>query len=120
MDFRVLPAVCPTEPSNLVFSFWCLVSNGRRALLGGIRLGSSATLTKSPSRLRRAEDLGVKIYDAETCKLSATNNDAELRVQILKSYLQGYIYEIFSKKRLKNKKFGYQYQWSIFLHMEPT
>ena len=35
--------VCPTEPSNLVFSFGCLVSNGRRALLGGIRLGGSAT-----------------------------------------------------------------------------
>ena len=35
--------VCPTEPSNLASSFECLVSNGRQALLGGIRLGSSAT-----------------------------------------------------------------------------
>ena len=35
--------VCPTEPSNLVFSFGCLVFNGRQALLGGIRLGGSAT-----------------------------------------------------------------------------
>jgi len=34
--------VCPTELSNLVFSFGCLVSNGRQALLGGIRLGGSA------------------------------------------------------------------------------
>ena len=42
VDFRVLPWVCPMEPSNLVFSFECLVSNGRRALLGGIRLGGSA------------------------------------------------------------------------------
>ena len=35
--------VCPTEPSNLVFFLECLVSNGRQALLGGIRLGGSAT-----------------------------------------------------------------------------
>ena len=41
--FRFFPGVCPTEPSNLVFSPKCLVSNGRRALLGGIRLGGSAT-----------------------------------------------------------------------------
>ena len=41
--FGFSPGVCPTEPSNLVFSLKCLVSNGRRALLGGIRLGSSAT-----------------------------------------------------------------------------
>ena len=38
------PGVCPTGPCNLVFSLGCLVSNGRRALLGGIRLGGSATL----------------------------------------------------------------------------
>jgi len=36
--------VCPTEPSKLVFFFGCLVSNGRRALLRGIRLGGSATI----------------------------------------------------------------------------
>ena len=41
--FGFSPGVCPTKPSNLVFSLECLVSNGRRALLGGIRLGSSAT-----------------------------------------------------------------------------
>ena len=40
------PGVCPMEPSNLVFTFGCLVSNGRRALLGGIRLGGSATPCK--------------------------------------------------------------------------
>ena len=38
--------VCPTGPCNLVFSFECLVSNVRRALLGGIRLGGSATGVK--------------------------------------------------------------------------
>ena len=43
--FGFSPGVCPTEPSNLVFSFGCLVSNGRQALLGGIRLGGSATST---------------------------------------------------------------------------
>ena len=40
--FGFSPRVCPTEPSNLVLSLGCLVSNGRRALLGGIRLGGSA------------------------------------------------------------------------------
>ena len=42
--FGFFPGVCPTEPSNLVFSLGCLVSNGRRALLGGIRLGGSVTM----------------------------------------------------------------------------
>ena len=42
--FGFSPGVCPTEPSNLVFSFGCLVSNRRQALLGGIRLGGSVTL----------------------------------------------------------------------------
>ena len=41
--FRFSRGVCLTEPSNLVFSPECLVSNRRRALLGGIRLGGSAT-----------------------------------------------------------------------------
>ena len=40
--FGFSPRVCPMEPSNLVFSLECLVSNGRQALLGGIRLGGSA------------------------------------------------------------------------------
>ena len=40
--FGFSPRVCPMEPSNLVFSPECLVSNGRRAPLGGIRLGGSA------------------------------------------------------------------------------
>ena len=42
---------------------------------------------KSPPYLRGAQDLGAKIYGAETCKLGATNNGAKLRVQILKAYL---------------------------------
>ena len=50
---RFSPGVCPTEPSNLVFSFGCLVSNGRRALLGGIRLGGSATVV--PKELEARE-----------------------------------------------------------------
>ena len=40
--------VCPTKPSNLVFSPKCLVSNGRQALQGVIRLGGSATLAIPP------------------------------------------------------------------------
>ena len=31
--FGFSPGVCSTEPSNLVFSLECLVSNGRQALL---------------------------------------------------------------------------------------
>ena len=41
--FGFSPGVCPMEPNNLVLSFGCLVSNERRALLYGIRLGGSAT-----------------------------------------------------------------------------
>ena len=46
--FGFTPGVCPTEPSNLVFSFGCLGSNGRQALLGGIRLGGSTIIVDSP------------------------------------------------------------------------
>jgi len=52
-----------------------------------------------------AQDLGAKTFGAETCKLGATNDDAEIRVEILKEYLQGYICEKLSKKGSKNKKF---------------
>ena len=41
--FGFSPGVCATEPSNLVFSLECLVSNGRRAVLGCIILGGSTT-----------------------------------------------------------------------------
>ena len=44
MDFRVLPRGCPMELRNLVFSLEYLVFNGRQVLLGGIRLGGSATI----------------------------------------------------------------------------
>jgi len=47
--FGFSPRVCPMEPSNLVFSHECLVSNGRRALLEGIRLGGSTTLDCGPT-----------------------------------------------------------------------
>ena len=43
--FGFSPGVYPTKPSNLVFSPECFVSNGRQTLLGGIRLGGSATLS---------------------------------------------------------------------------
>ena len=44
--FGFSPRVCSTELCNLVFSLECLVSNRRRALLDGIRLGGSATQDK--------------------------------------------------------------------------
>ena len=43
--FGFSPRVCPMELRNLVSSLECLVSNRRQALLGGIRLGGSATDT---------------------------------------------------------------------------
>ena len=58
---------------------------------------------KSPPRLCRAQNLDASNDGVEQCKLGASNDSAELRVQILKSYLQRHIYEKFSKKRLKNK-----------------
>ena len=53
----------------------------------GAKIYGAKLPAKPPPRLRRAQDLGAKIYGAKTCKLGATNDGAELRVQILKSYL---------------------------------
>jgi len=41
--FRFFLGVCSMELRNLVSSLEHLVSNGRQVLLGGIRLGGSAT-----------------------------------------------------------------------------
>ena len=60
----------------------------------GARIYCVELLAKSPPCVRWDQDLG------------ASNDGAELRVHILKSYLQGHICEIFSKKGLKNKKSG--------------
>jgi len=57
----------------------------------GAKIYAAKVPAKSPPRLRRVQDLGAKIYVAETCKLGAINDSAELRVQILKAYLQGHI-----------------------------
>ena len=68
-----------------------LDANNHGAKLGannhGAKIYGKKVPAKSPPRLRQAQDLGAKIYGAETCKLGATNDGAELRVQILKSYL---------------------------------
>ena len=53
----------------------------------GVRIYGAELPAKSPPRLRRAQELGVSNSGAETCKLGASNDNAELRVQILKSYL---------------------------------
>ena len=52
VDFRVLPRGVPTERHNLVSSLEYLVSNGRQVLLGGIRLGGSATSAISDTQLQ--------------------------------------------------------------------
>ena len=68
-----------------------------------VRIYGAKLAAKSLPRPRRTQDLGVKIYNAETCKLGATNDGTELRVQILKSYLQGHICEKNKRKAEKQK-----------------
>ena len=46
----------------------------------GAKIYGAKVPAKSPSRLRRAQDLGAKIYDVEMCKLGATNDGADVRV----------------------------------------
>ena len=86
--------------------------NNHGAKIYGTELGAKiygAKLpAKSPPRLRRAQDLGARIYGAKTCKLGANNNGAELRVQILKAYLQGHICEKKFKKRTKTNNLAGQ------------
>ena len=64
----------------------------------GTKINGAKLPTKSPPRLRRAKDLGARIYGAETCKFGATNDGSELRVQILKTYVERHICENFSKR----------------------
>ena len=76
--------------------------NNHGAKIYGTELGAkiygAKLAAKSPSRLRQAQDLGAKIYGVKTCKLGATNDGAELRVQISKSYLQDIFVKNFQKK----------------------
>ena len=44
------------------------------------RVTSAELPAMSPPRLLRAQDLGARDADAETCKLGASHDDAELRV----------------------------------------
>ena len=81
----------------------------------GARIYGVELPAESPPRLRRAQDLAASNDGADTCKLGASNDGAELRVQILKSYLQGHICEFFSNKRLKNKKFGVDVRRPVLL-----
>ena len=74
---------------------------------------SSTPITPAPCclpgqrpRRQHGPDLGAKPFDAETCKLGVTNDDAELRVQILKAYLHTHIYEKLLKKAQKKQKSG--------------
>jgi len=46
----------------------------------GARIYGTELPAKSPPRLRRAQDLSANGDDAEQCKLSASNDGAELRV----------------------------------------
>ena len=62
----------------------------------GARIYGAELPAKSPSRLRRAQDLSASNDGAKKCKLGASNDDAELRVHILKSYL--HIYKKKAKK----------------------
>ena len=75
-----------------------LGANNHGAKLGAklsAKIYGAKVPAKSPSRLRRAQDLNASNDGAEKCKLGASNDGAEIRVQILKSYK--YIYEFFLK-----------------------
>ena len=74
------PGVCSTELRNLVSSLEYLVSNGRQVLLGGIRLGGSATTATSALMPTSTQDLGAKCTSAEMCKLGANYVGAKMRV----------------------------------------
>ena len=50
------------EPSNLAFSPECLVSNGRQALLGGIKLGGSALEYQRQQEEERYESKRAESY----------------------------------------------------------
>ena len=54
------------------------------ASVNGVELSARVTgaelPAKSPSCLRRAQDLGASNDDAEQCKLDASNYDTELKV----------------------------------------
>ena len=65
-----------------------------------VKIYGAMVPAKSPPRLRRAQDLGARIDGAETCKLGTTNVGTELRIQILKTYVEGHI-EKFQKKTKK-------------------
>ena len=73
------------------------------ARIYGAKLGSRIYVAELPAksapRLRRVQDLGASNDSAEKCKFGASISGAELRVHILKSYLQRYIYEKISKKK---------------------
>ena len=55
-----------------------------RVKIYGTKLSAKIYGAKAPAkslpRLHRAQDLDAKIHGAETCKLDATNDGAELRV----------------------------------------
>ena len=63
----------------------------------GARVTSDELPAMSPPRPLRAQELGARDTGAEMCKLDASNDGAELRVQILKSFLQRRICEKLSK-----------------------
>ena len=69
------------------------------ARIYGIKLGARIydidRTIKSSSRLRRARDLSTSNDGTKQCKLGASNDGAEIRVHILKSYLQRHICENF-------------------------
>ena len=81
-----------------------LGTNNHGTKIYGANIYGAKLPARSPPRQRRAQVLCAKIYGAETCKLGATNDGAELRVQILKAYLQGHICEKKIQKKAKKTK----------------
>ena len=70
---------------------------GLKHHLGAIDHGAKIYGAELGVRIYGAK-LGARIYGVKQCKLGASNDVAELKVQILKCYLLKHICEIFSKK----------------------
>ena len=91
MDFRVLPWVCPMELRNLVFSLECLVSNRRQALLGGIRLGGSATcnwliyVSNFYTRDREPKDCLSTEYRRQSSEGYPTKVDSSVEIRVIEN-----------------------------------
>ena len=88
--------VCPMKPCNLVSSLKYLLSNGRRALLKGIRLGGSATFGEDEEPAKRTRTI---LFVIEIARIPLPG--APIVDRISSAVLRGVSHE---GRLIKNKK----------------